>query len=58
MLNLGLQRWLGNGAGPAGAEAAPVTDLKPLHAKIEELTLEKDFVRRARADPGLLSAKR
>ena len=46
------------GAGPAAAEAAPVVDLKLLHAKIGELTLEKDFLSGALEPAGLLSAKR
>ena len=38
------------GSGNAGLEAAPVVDVKVLHAKIGELTLEVDFwpVRSAR----------
>jgi transposase len=31
------------GSGPAGIEAAPAVDVKVLHAKIGELTLEVDF---------------
>ena len=31
------------GSGPAVGEVAPVFDLKVLHAKLGELTLEKDF---------------
>ena len=46
------------GSGPAGAETAPVVDLKLLHAKIGELTLEKDFLSGALSKAGLLSAKR
>jgi transposase-like protein len=34
----------GFGSGPAAADAAPTVDLKLLHAKIRELTLEKDFL--------------
>lgn len=45
------------GPGPA-AEAAPTVDLKLLHAKIGELTLEKDFLSGALSKAGLLSAKR
>jgi len=45
------------GSGAPGAEAAPV-DLKALHAKIGELTLEKDFLEGALGKAGLLSAKR
>jgi len=32
------------GAGASAAEAVPTVDLKVLHAKIGELTLEKDFL--------------
>ena len=46
------------GAGGLAAEAAPVVDLKLLHAKIGELTLEKDFLSGALSKAGLLSAKR
>jgi transposase-like protein len=45
------------GSGPA-TEAAPPVDLKLLHAKIGELTLEKDFLSGALSKAGLLSAKR
>jgi transposase len=45
------------GTGSAGAGAAPV-DLKALHAKIGELTLENDFLEGALSKAGLLSAKR
>ena len=31
------------GSGPAAKEATPVIDVKTLHAKIGELTLENDF---------------
>ena len=41
----------------AGADPAPV-DLKPLHAKIGQLTLENDFLESALTKAGLLSAKR
>ena len=46
--------------GEAGkAEAAPVIDVKSLHAKIGELTLENDFLSGALGKAGLLaSAKR
>ena len=40
------------------AEAAPVVDVKVLHAKIGELTLENDFLAGALSKAGLLSAKR
>ena len=46
------------GSGPATTETAPVVDLKLLHAKIGELTLEKDFLSGALSKAGLLSAKR
>jgi transposase-like protein len=39
-------------------EAAPVVDLKALHAKIGELALENDFLSGALGKAGLLSAKR
>ena len=43
----------------AKAEAATATvDLKALHAKIGELTLENDFLEGALTKAGLLSAKR
>lgn len=38
--------------------AAPVVDLKALHAKIGELALENDFLSGALDKAGLLSAKR
>src|ERR1700679_431679 len=37
---------------------APAVDLKALHAKIGELTLENDFLSGALGKAGLLSAKR
>ena len=43
---------LGNGA------AQPTVDVKSLHAKIGELTLENDFLEGALTKAGLLSAKR
>ena len=50
-------------AGVFGAEArpepaAPAVDLKSLHAKIGELTLENDFLEGALSKAGPLSAKR
>jgi transposase len=39
-------------------ESAPAVDLKVLHAKIGELTLENDFLAGALSKAGLLSAKR
>jgi transposase len=45
--------------GPGGGSAAqPVIDVKSLHAKIGELTLENDFLEGALTKAGLLSAKR
>ena len=45
------------GGAPAAEVPAPV-DLKTLHAKIGELTLENDFLSGALGKAGLLSAKR
>jgi transposase len=50
-------------AGVFGSEArsepgAPAVDLKSLHAKIGELTLENDFLEGALSKAGMLSAKR
>ena len=46
--------------GPSGGNAAaqPAIDVKSLHAKIGELTLENDFLEGALTKAGLLSAKR
>jgi len=44
--------------GSGAAAAAPVVDLKALHAKIGELALENDFLSGALDKAGLLSAKR
>ncbi len=44
--------------GAGSAPAAPAVDVKALHAKIGELTLENDFLEGALAKAGLLSAKR
>jgi transposase len=41
-----------------GASATPMPDLQPLHAKIGQLTLERDFLETALNKAGLLSAKR
>ena len=38
--------------------AAPTVDVKTLHAKIGELTLENDFLAGALTKAGMLSAKR
>jgi transposase-like protein len=48
----------GGGGGSAGGAAAPAVDLKELHAKIGELTLEVDFLSGALSKAGLRSAKR
>ena len=40
------------------AAAQPAVDVKSLHAKIGELTLENDFLEGALTKAGLLSAKR
>jgi transposase len=45
----------GNGGTP---EAAAAVDVKALHAKIGELTLENDFLEGALVKAGMLSAKR
>ena len=47
-----------NAFGGDAADAAEPVDLQPLHAKIGQLTLENDFLERARTKAGLLSAKR
>jgi transposase len=44
--------------GGGSEQAAPAVDLKSLHAKIGELTLENDFLEGALTKAGLLSAKR
>jgi transposase-like protein len=41
-----------------GSPATPAVDVKSLHAKIGELTLENDFLEGALTKAGLLSAKR
>jgi len=46
------------GPGAAMPEAAPAVDVKTLHAKIGELTLENDFLAGALTKAGMLSAKR
>ena len=46
------------GPGSGNATAAPTVDVKSLHAKIGELTLENDFLEGALTKAGLLSAKR
>lgn len=52
---------LENAAGAFGASqeaGPPPVDIKALHAKIGELTLENDFLEGALTKAGLLSAKR
>ena len=46
--------------GPGGGNgmAQPAVDVKSLHAKIGELTLENEFLEGALSKAGLLSAKR
>jgi transposase len=44
--------------GEAKAEPAPTVDLKELHAKIGQLTLEKDFLEGALAKTGLSPSAR
>ena len=46
------------GPGGAAADRTPAVDVKALHAKIGELTLENDFLEGALTKAGLLSAKR
>jgi transposase len=46
------------GSAGATSDAAPAIDVKTLHAKIGELTLENDFLSGALTKAGLLSAKR
>ena len=44
--------------GPGGGAEQAAIDVKSLHAKIGELTLENDFLEGALTKAGLLSAKR
>ena len=44
--------------GETGGQAVPPVDIKTLHAKIGQLTLENDFLESALTKAGLLSAKR
>ena len=54
-----LQESAANVFGPGGnATSQPAVDVKALHAKIGELTLENDFLEGALSKAGLLSAKR
>jgi transposase len=46
------------GPGNGSAATLPAVDVKSLHAKIGELTLENDFLEGALTKAGLLSAKR
>jgi|SRR5271156_6050595 transposase len=46
------------GSGGTIGDAPPPVDLKSLHAKIGELTLENDFLAGALSKAGMLSAKR
>jgi transposase-like protein len=46
------------GSSGGTAESAPAIDVKAIHAKIGELTLENDFLSGALSKAGLLSAKR
>src|SRR5262245_36695582 len=46
------------GLGGGNGTAQPAIDVKSLHAKIGELTLENDFLESALTKAGLLSAKR
>jgi hypothetical protein len=44
--------------GGGGAVVGPPVDLKALHAKIGQLTLENDFLESALTKAGMLSARR
>jgi transposase len=46
------------GSAGAASDAAPAIDVKTLHTKIGELTLENDFLSSALTKAGLLSAER
>ena len=46
------------GGGGCAAPASPGVDVKALHAKIGELTLENDFLEGALSKAGLLNARR
>jgi len=46
------------GAGGGGQQSTPSVDIKSLHAKIGELTLENDFLEGALSKAGLLNARR
>ena len=47
-----------DGGSSSCSPAAPAVDVKQLHAKIGELTLENDFLEGALTKAGLLSARR
>jgi len=47
-----------DGGNGTSMPAAPAVDVKQLHAKIGELTLENDFLEGALTKAGLLSARR
>jgi transposase len=47
-----------DGGNGGGAAQEPAVDVKALHAKIGELSLENDFLEGALTKAGLLSAKR
>ena len=54
-----LQASAANAFAPGGSPpTAPPVDIKALHAKIGELTLENDFLEGALSRAGLLSAKK
>jgi transposase-like protein len=53
-----LQEGAGAVFGGSRTEAAAPVDVKALHAKIGELTLENDFLEGALSKAGLLNAKR
>ena len=53
-----LQEGAANVFGSSNGAAHPVVDVKSLHAKIGELTLENDFLEGALGKAGLPSAKR
>jgi transposase len=46
------------GAGSGSVPETPAADIKALHAKIGELTLENDFLEGALSKAGLLNARR
>jgi transposase len=46
------------GPGGGNGTAQPAVDVKSLHAKIGELTLENDFLEGALSKAGLLTARR